>query len=453
MYNLSLLRASTWSLMESNPIPPNPTTTDFLKTPNPDPSSIQVPGLDTTAPILDQIEQIEQLITIKLQNIDENFSKIHNILSNKILPAVKRYAVATKPVREAANFWVSFYEQAAQIRIPTYDDYSTVNEVLSERDELTSETESSSRTEESTVRHEDHSVTSTESSFMPGQAAFASTPATGRSLVASLSGVPSLTRLDREVQNFSREDSAASSKLPSLPSLRLDDIPEEERTVIRLRPDKGKSKEAEPLLQNVLRMSPPVLMSPARPPRSTAELKLLWGKTPAKEAAARIKNDLMRDVQRQNFEKATRGYGGESSMSTVSSPPSLSRYNRPDTDESVVDESLESQKLTFSSSSSVAVSIARYTNLPKPYPLRYVLGNLTHGDDKFYKRQISIRLIRGTNHFDLKSYLCVQAFLSSALCLFVESTINAFWSQVIQLLGLLLVVALSRPSGPKYSAP
>ncbi|KAF7330129.1 hypothetical protein MSAN_02462700 [Mycena sanguinolenta] len=89
-------------------------------------------------------------------------------------------------------------------------------------------------------------------------------------------------------------------------------------------------------------MSPPVLMSPARPPRSTAELQLLWGKTPAKEAAARIKNDLVRDVQRQNFAKTTRGYGGESSMSTVSTPPSLSRYNRTDTDESVVDTSLES---------------------------------------------------------------------------------------------------------------
>ncbi|KAJ7222877.1 DASH complex subunit Ask1-domain-containing protein [Mycena haematopus] len=399
-------------------------------TPNPDPSTIQVPGLDTTAPLLDQIEQMEQLITIKLQNIDENFSKIHGILANKILPAVKRYAVATKPVREAANFWVSFYEKAAQIRIPTYDDYSTVNDVPSERDELTSETESSSRTEESTVRHEDHSATSTEVSFMPGQAAYASTPATARvghtmdSFPSHRSDDPSwsaslespLTRLDREVQNFSRDDSAASSKLPSL---QFDDLPEEERTVVRPRPDKGKGKEAPPLLQSVLRhklhsatsdvslspmkaklrtpvpkglnpylppgiepanwsglvdlrhtplstprrkknpdpvadsdddsfdglppgMSPPVLMSPARPPRSTAELQLLWGKTPAKEAAARIKNDLVRDVQRQNLGKAAHGYGGESSLSTVSSPPSLSRYNRPDTDESAVDESLES---------------------------------------------------------------------------------------------------------------
>lgn len=32
-----------------------------------DPNDIIVPGLDTTAPVEDQIEQIEQLITIKLQ--------------------------------------------------------------------------------------------------------------------------------------------------------------------------------------------------------------------------------------------------------------------------------------------------------------------------------------------------------------------------------------------------
>ena len=35
--------------------------------PNPDPASIVVPGLDTDASVTDQIEQIEQLITIKLQ--------------------------------------------------------------------------------------------------------------------------------------------------------------------------------------------------------------------------------------------------------------------------------------------------------------------------------------------------------------------------------------------------
>lgn len=41
--------------------------------PSNDPHSIVVPGLDTTASVNDQIEQIEQLITLKLQVIDRVF--------------------------------------------------------------------------------------------------------------------------------------------------------------------------------------------------------------------------------------------------------------------------------------------------------------------------------------------------------------------------------------------
>ena len=46
-----------------NPILPNPPRWE----PHPDPTSIEVPGLDSSAPVNDQIDQMEQLITIKLQ--------------------------------------------------------------------------------------------------------------------------------------------------------------------------------------------------------------------------------------------------------------------------------------------------------------------------------------------------------------------------------------------------
>lgn len=101
------------------PIEPNPPRWQ----PNPDPMNIHVPGLDTDASYLDQIEQIDQLITIKLQvlfppflywglemdtygavqNIDANFSKMNSILANSILPAVKRFSVGTEPARAAAT--------------------------------------------------------------------------------------------------------------------------------------------------------------------------------------------------------------------------------------------------------------------------------------------------------------------------------------------------------------
>ena len=45
------------------PIAPNPPRWK----PAADPTTIDVPGLDTDASVLDQIEQLEQMITIKLQ--------------------------------------------------------------------------------------------------------------------------------------------------------------------------------------------------------------------------------------------------------------------------------------------------------------------------------------------------------------------------------------------------
>jgi len=54
---------STTTIKELKPIPENPPRWK----PNSDPAFITVPGLDTTASVTDQIDQIDQLITLKLQ--------------------------------------------------------------------------------------------------------------------------------------------------------------------------------------------------------------------------------------------------------------------------------------------------------------------------------------------------------------------------------------------------
>ncbi|EAU92376.1 hypothetical protein CC1G_00595 [Coprinopsis cinerea okayama7 len=438
--------------------------------PNPDPNSIVVPGLDTDASVTDQIEQIEQLITIKLQNIDENFANIHNVLANRILPSIKRYSVGTEPVREAAKFWTSFYEQAAQIRIPTFEDHSTVNEIP-EPDETTTDGEED-RTARSQDSHDEQeeqrsvfepSLAQTDASFMPSQAV-SSTPATGRvantmqSFVSEGSSQPSwantmespLLRLKSEIENFSADDNSAFTPAPAVTSSTsfIPPTPADRTDVTILPPStkgKGKAKEQDPLLRNVLRhnlyanqsvdefnsnkpvsplkfkakpktptipktanpylppdtnpsqwsgivdlsdasaltpktyrsgkkpssnrdaktpqvddedsdesfdglpkgMSPPVLMSPARPPRSSAELGLLkLGQSPLKQAAARLKQDLLRDVHTNSTFKAKGYYSNnnpvESSMSTVPTPPSLSRYRSTEESDSVADSTLES---------------------------------------------------------------------------------------------------------------
>ena len=273
-------------------------------------------------------------------------------------------------------------------------------------------------------------MSSNESSFMPGQHAYSSTPAIERTTHAysntdDESGAGSswaasvespLVRLDREIQDLAREVQLDTPNTESSLFSSLDDTV----TFPQIRPHsaKGKGRDDPPLLRNVLRqnvfsvdatpgdavkvvsplkfkgktktpiskmynpylptsvepekwsgvvdlssatprgltkadrtvkddedesfsglppgMSPPVLMSPARPPRSSAELGFLrLGKTPGREASARISNDLIREIQ-QKSAQARRMFGyplgrAESSSmtsSTVPTPPSLSRYTR-----------------------------------------------------------------------------------------------------------------------------
>ncbi|KAG2070901.1 hypothetical protein BDR04DRAFT_1128301 [Suillus decipiens] len=227
-----------------------------------DPASIDVPGLDTNASVNDQIDQIEQLITIKLQNIDTNFSKIQNIMATKLLPAVKRYAVSTEPVREAAKFWTAFYEKAAQVHIPTYEDYSSLHEQQSEAICQAEGTSTRPDAEESSLfstqddttpshrrdRTYDLNSTASESSFMPSNAV-SSTPArAGLSGHDAVNDQPSwsaslespLVRLDRELQNFTLgEDSKASVDQNST----YNSFAYEEENTVQQFLDKGKSRD------------------------------------------------------------------------------------------------------------------------------------------------------------------------------------------------------------------
>ena len=73
--------------------------------PNPllQPPFFQIPGIDPSSPISVQTEQIDQLNTLILQEIDANFAKIHQIITTRILPEIKRFAIAGEPTREAAK--------------------------------------------------------------------------------------------------------------------------------------------------------------------------------------------------------------------------------------------------------------------------------------------------------------------------------------------------------------
>jgi DASH complex subunit ASK1 len=71
-----------------------------------------IAGVDSRAPIPQQMEQIDQLNTLLLQQIDANFARLHSTVTTRILPEIKRFALANQPTREAAAFWTNFYAQA-----------------------------------------------------------------------------------------------------------------------------------------------------------------------------------------------------------------------------------------------------------------------------------------------------------------------------------------------------
>jgi len=62
-----------------------------------------IPGINPSSPVSAQTEQIDQLNTLLLQEIDANFARFHQIVTTRILPEIKRFAIAGEPTREAAK--------------------------------------------------------------------------------------------------------------------------------------------------------------------------------------------------------------------------------------------------------------------------------------------------------------------------------------------------------------
>jgi len=67
------------------------------------PPFFEIPGINPSSPLSTQMEQIDQLNTLLLQEIDANFAKFHQVVTARILPEIKRFAIAGEPTREAAH--------------------------------------------------------------------------------------------------------------------------------------------------------------------------------------------------------------------------------------------------------------------------------------------------------------------------------------------------------------
>ncbi|KAF4637278.1 hypothetical protein G7Y89_g801 [Cudoniella acicularis] len=67
--------------------------------------------------LTEELEKLEQSITLTLQEIDHNFSRAHRIVTSSILPIVEQYADHSKAVWEGSKFWKQFFEASANVSL------------------------------------------------------------------------------------------------------------------------------------------------------------------------------------------------------------------------------------------------------------------------------------------------------------------------------------------------
>ncbi|KAM4056798.1 DASH complex subunit ask1 domain-containing protein [Hirsutella rhossiliensis] len=124
--------------------------------------------------LTEELEKLEQSITLTLQEIDHNFSKAHRIVTTSILPVVEQYGEHSRAVWEASKFWKQFFEASANVSLSGYEelandddaDTTTADDSTAMRDDTTADytarhqddVTGTSGAEQSTLHGEDDSL-------------------------------------------------------------------------------------------------------------------------------------------------------------------------------------------------------------------------------------------------------------------------------------------------------
>ncbi|MCJ1418956.1 DASH complex subunit ask1 [Xylographa parallela] len=111
--------------------------------------------------LTEELEKLEQSITLTLQEIDHNFSRAHRIVTSSILPIVEQYASHSKDVWEGSKvhlshqplpssqltpskFWKQFFEASANVSLSGYEETPPDEETATEDTTTSATTPSSS---------------------------------------------------------------------------------------------------------------------------------------------------------------------------------------------------------------------------------------------------------------------------------------------------------------------
>ncbi|KAI0185651.1 DASH complex subunit Ask1-domain-containing protein [Xylaria flabelliformis] len=87
--------------------------------------------------LTEELERLEQSITLTLQEIDHNFSKAHRIVTTSVLPLVEQYGEHSKNVWEASKFWKQFFEASANVSLSGYEELAGEGDETATAEETT----------------------------------------------------------------------------------------------------------------------------------------------------------------------------------------------------------------------------------------------------------------------------------------------------------------------------
>ncbi|GKT59075.1 DASH complex subunit Ask1 [Colletotrichum tofieldiae] len=104
--------------------------------------------------LTEELEKLEQSITLTLQEIDSNFSKAHRIVTTSILPIVEQYGEHSRNVWDASKFWKQFFEASANVSLSGYEELANDDDETGAAEESTVQDETSVDYTRTPQRHE-----------------------------------------------------------------------------------------------------------------------------------------------------------------------------------------------------------------------------------------------------------------------------------------------------------
>lgn len=274
-------------------------------------------------PIGEQLMHVDQAITHTLQQIDANFAQTHQTITSRILPAIKQYGVESHNTWQGAKFWHRFFETASDIHLaPARAEDSIGEDISIQSDVQQAQTLDALRDEDLEVksrdkRLQDESGELSETDFEPPRLSNASIAAatrlgrvdpdealnavdTPQDDAADKLASPSQRTVKTAFQSkrvttpraqaVERKDRNAASQRIGITDLRKTPLSTFKARSFPKSADKKAEENDDDTLEWPPGMSPPVTMQ-FSVPRSR------YMKTPAKEAAHLVVEDLLRTVE------------------------------------------------------------------------------------------------------------------------------------------------------------